>query len=260
MNKTAQTHSLEGPVTVHESAQLHVSGEAVYVDDIPELKGTLYCALGLSTEAHAEICSLDLDAVHNLSGVVAVITAADIPGINDCGPINQDDPILADGIVQYIGQPIFAVVASSQELARFAATKAMVDYSPLPAVLDARDAANAGSLVIPPMQLKQGDAKEKLRQATHRLQGEFSVGGQEQFYLEGQISYVIPGENQQFHAYCSTQHPSEMQQLISHTLDIDINQVTVEIRRMGGGFGGKESQSGLFVCVAAVCVRVRYFK
>ena len=253
MNKTAQTHSLEDPVTVHESAQLHVSGEAIYVDDIAELKGTLYCALGLSTEAHAKICSLDLEAVQNLSGVVAVFTAADIPGVNDCGPINQDDPILADGIVQYIGQPIFAVVASSQELARFAVTKAIVDYSPLPAVLDARDAANAGSLVIPPLQLKQGDAKEKLRQAKHRLQGEFSVGGQEQFYLEGQISYVIPGENQQFHAYCSTQHPSEMQQLISHTLDIDINQVTVEIRRMGGGFGGKESQSGLFVCVAAVC-------
>jgi xanthine dehydrogenase large subunit len=253
MNKPGQTRTSKDPVTVHESAQLHVSGEAIYVDDIPELAGTLYCALGLSAEAHAKICSLDLEAVRAMPGVVAVLTAADIPGVNDCGPINHDDPILADDVVQYIGQPIFAVVAHSQELARVATTKAIVSYSPLPAVLDARDAAKAGSLVIPPLHLQQGHADEKLQQAKHRLQGEFSVGGQEQFYLEGQISYVIPSENQQFHAYCSTQHPSEMQQLISHTLDIDINQVTVEIRRMGGGFGGKESQSGIFVCIAAVC-------
>lgn len=253
MNKPAPIRPTKDTTIVHESAHLHVSGEAVYVDDIPELTGTLHCALGLSTQAHAGINSVGLDAVRAIPGVVAVFTAADIPGVNDCGPINHDDPILADKSVQYAGQPIFAVVATSQEIARYAATKANVDYLPLPAALDALEAGNAGSLVVPPMQLKQGDAEEKLRTATHRMQGDFSVGGQEQFYLEGQISYVIPGENQQFHAYCSTQHPSEMQQLISHALDIDINQVTLEIRRMGGGFGGKESQSALFVCVAAIC-------
>ncbi len=253
MNKPAHLRPKHDTTIVHESAHLHVSGEAVYVDDIPELTGTLHCALGLSTQAHARINSVGLDAVRATPGVVAVFTAADIPGVNDCGPINHDDPILADKIVQYAGQPIFAVVATSQEIARYAATKVNIDYSPLPTALDAVEAGNAGSLVVPPMQLKQGDAEEKLRTATHRMQGNFSVGGQEQFYLEGQISYVIPGENQQFHAYCSTQHPSEMQQLISHALDIDINQVTLEIRRMGGGFGGKESQSALFVCVAAIC-------
>jgi xanthine dehydrogenase large subunit len=251
--KPAHIRPAKDTSIVHESAHLHVSGEAIYVDDIPELTGTLHCALGLSTQAHADINSVGLEAVRATPGVVAVFTAADVPGVNDCGPINHDDPILADKVVQYAGQPVFAVVATSQEVARYAATKANIDYSPLPAALDALKAGNAGSLLVPPMRLKQGDAKEKLRTATHRMQGEFSVGGQEQFYLEGQISYVIPGENQQFHAYCSTQHPSEMQQLISHALDIDINQVTVEIRRMGGGFGGKESQSALFVCVAAIC-------
>ncbi len=253
MTKSPPPQHNKDPAIVHESAHLHVSGEAVYVDDIPELAGTLHCALGLSSEAHAHINSIDLEAVRAVPGVTAVFTANDIPGRNDCGPINHDDPILADGLVQYVGQPIFAVVASSQATARFAATRASIDYATLPAVLDTLQASKAGSLVVPPMQLRQGDAEEKLGSARHRMQGQFSVGGQEQFYLEGQVSYVIPGESQQFHAYCSTQHPSEMQQLISHALDIDINQVTVEIRRMGGGFGGKESQSALFVCVAAIC-------
>ena len=241
------------PAIAHESAHLHVSGEAIYVDDIPELAGTLHCALGLSTEAHATINSINLDAVRAVKGVVAAYTAADIPGINDCGPINHDDPILADGIVQYAGQPLFAVVATTHDIARYASTLGNVSYTPLPAALNALEAHQAGSLVTPPLRLQQGNAKEKLSAATHRMQGKFSVGGQEHFYLEGQISYVIPGEDQQFFAHCSTQHPSEMQHLIAHTLGIDINQVTVEIRRMGGGFGGKESQSALFVCVAAIC-------
>jgi len=241
------------PAIAHESAHLHVSGEAIYVDDIPELTGILHCALGLSTEAHATINSINLDAVRAVEGVVAAYTAADIPGINDCGPINHDDPILADGIVQYAGQPLFAVVATTHDIARYASTLGNVEYTPLPAVLNALEAHQAGSLVAPPLRLQQGNAKEKLSAATHRMQGKFSVGGQEHFYLEGQISYVIPGEDQQFVAHCSTQHPSEMQHLIAHTLGIGINQVTVEIRRMGGGFGGKESQSALFVCVAAIC-------
>jgi len=184
---------------------------------------------------------------------VAVFTAADIPGSNNCGPIKHDDPILASGTVQYIGQMVFVVVARSHDAARHAAAKGIIDYQPLPAMLDPRAAVEAGELHVPPMQLRQGNVAEKLQAAPRHIKGEFSVGGQEQFYLEGQISYVLPGENGSIHAYCSTQHPSEMQQLISHTLDMDASQVTVEIRRMGGGFGGKESQSGAFVCIAAVC-------
>lgn len=237
----------------HESAQLHVSGEAVYVDDIPELNGTLHCAPGTSMQAHARITRIDLTAVRTAPGVVAVFTAQDIPGRNDCGPIQHDDPILADEIVSYYGQPIFAVVAHSHDLARHAARKADVSYQILPASLDAQAASEAGKLHIPPMQLKQGEAKNRLQHAPRKMAGNFSVGGQEQFYLEGQISYVIPGEAGQFHAYCSTQHPSEMQQLISHALGIEANKVVVEIRRMGGGFGGKESQSAQFVCIAAIC-------
>jgi xanthine dehydrogenase large subunit len=253
MNKSSQIEATKRAAIVHESAHLHVSGEAIYVDDIPELAGTVHCALGLSAEAHATLNSIDLEPVRAVEGVIAVFTASDIPGVNDCGPINQDDPILADEIVEYVGQPIFAVVATSQDIARRAAAGAIVNYQSLPAVLDPLEAQIAGSLVVPPMQLQQGNAEEKLNSAPRRMQGELSVGGQEQFYLEGQVSYVIPGEGNHFHAYCSTQHPSEMQHLISHALHLDVNQVTVEIRRMGGGFGGKESQSALFVCIAAVC-------
>ena len=237
----------------HESAQLHVRGAAPYVDDIPEVAGTLYAALGLSTEAHAKLLAVDLDPVLESKGVIAAYMAADIAGRNDCGPIQHDDPILAEDRVQYIGQPIFVVVAISHDAARRAARKARIKYEPLPAVLDPIAAKQAGSLVVPPIGISRGDAAKQLACAEHRLQGEFEVGGQEQFYLEGQVSYVQPTEGGGIQAYCSTQHPTEMQQLIAHTLQIPTHQVVVEVRRMGGGFGGKESQSGLFVCVAALC-------
>jgi xanthine dehydrogenase large subunit len=236
----------------HESAVLHVAGEATYVDDIPELAGTCYIALGLSQQAHANITSIDLDAVKAAPGVVTVITAADIPGNNDCGPIIADDPILADGLVQYLGQPIFAVVATSQAAARKAAGLATIDYQPLPAILDVSSGKNQASWVLPPMRLRRGDAEQALQAAAHKLKGAISVGGQEQFYLEGQISYVAPKEDGCLHLWCSTQHPTEMQQVVAHALGIDFNQVVVEMRRMGGGFGGKESQSAIFACIASI--------
>ncbi|WP_418646971.1 xanthine dehydrogenase molybdopterin binding subunit [Thauera butanivorans] len=236
----------------HESAHLHVSGEATYVDDIRELAGTVHAALGLSTQAHARITALGLDAVRAMPGVIAVFTAADIPGSNDCGPIIHDDPILADGLVQYVGQPIFAVVAESHELARCAARRAEVAYEPLPAVLDPLQAKQQHSFVLPPMQLVRGDPAACLAAAPHRLAGRWQVGGQEQFYLEGQISYAVPREDGCIHLWCSTQHPTEMQQVVGHALGLAANQVVVEMRRMGGGFGGKESQSALFACVAAL--------
>ncbi len=247
--------SLNDNAIPHESAHLHVSGEAVYVDDIRELAGTLHCALGLSEKAHAKIESIDLSAVKSMPGVVAVFTAQDIPGVNDCGPILHDDPILADGLVQYIGQPVFAVVAESYDQARRAAVKARIDYAELSPVLTPKQARQLESYVIPPMECVQGDADAKLEQAPNRITGEFNVGGQEQFYLEGQISYAIPKEDDCIYLYCSTQHPSEMQHVVAHALNLDSNQVTVEIRRMGGGFGGKESQSALFACVASVCAK-----
>jgi len=239
----------------HESAHLHVAGEAVYVDDIPEIAGTVHAALGLSEKAHAKIRSIDLAAVRAAPGVVAVLTAADIPGENDCGPIVHDDPILADGLVQYVGQPIFVVVADSYDAARRAARKAKVDYDVLPPVLTPQEAKRLQSYVLPPMHLKRGKPAAAMAAAPRRLAGEFYVGGQEHFYLEGQISYAIPKEDGCIHLYCSTQHPTEMQQVVAHALDLVANQVTVEMRRMGGGFGGKESQSALFACVAAVAAQ-----
>ncbi|MEM7563890.1 MAG: xanthine dehydrogenase molybdopterin binding subunit [Pseudomonadota bacterium] len=236
----------------HESAALHVAGEASYVDDIPELAGTAYVALGLSSEAHANIVSMNLDPVRQAPGVITVLTAADIPGHNDCGPIIQDDPILAESEVQFVGQPIYAVVAESVVAARKAARLAEIEYQTLPAILDVVDGKKAESWVLPPMKLRRGDAEQRMAAATHQMQGEIHVGGQEQFYLEGQISYVVPKEDGCFHLWCSTQHPTEMQQVVAHALGIDFNQVVVEMRRMGGGFGGKESQSAIFACIAAV--------
>ncbi len=241
-----------GKSVPHESAALHVAGEASYVDDIPELAGTCYLALGLSEQAHAKIKSIDLAAVEAAPGVVAVVTAADIPGVNDCGPIIADDPILADGLVQYVGQPVFAVVAESQTAARKAVKLAKIDYQPLPAILDVAAGRQQQSWVLPPMQLRRGDADSALTRAPHKLKGGFSVGGQEQFYLEGQISYVALREDGCLHLWCSTQHPTEMQHVVAHSLGLDFNQVVVEMRRMGGGFGGKESQSAIFACIASI--------
>ncbi|HTD04073.1 xanthine dehydrogenase molybdopterin binding subunit [Undibacterium sp.] len=237
----------------HESAILHVLGEATYTDDLPELQGTVHAALGLSQKAHARIVSMDFDAVRSAAGVIAVYTAADFPGANECGPIIHDDPILADGVVQYVGQPIFVVVAESHDLARRAVRKVQIVYEELPAILTPVAARDALSFVIPPMSLKRGDAQQAIANAPHHVRGKLDVGGQEQFYLEGQISYAIPKEGRGMHVYCSTQHPSEMQHIIAHALDVPSHNVQVECRRMGGGFGGKESQSGLWAAVAAMC-------
>ena len=245
----------------HESASLHVAGEAAYIDDMPELAGTLHCALGLSPVAHGRLLALDLDAVRAMPDVVAVLTAADIPGANDCGSIIHDDPILCDGEIRYVGQPLFAVLARNRQAARRAAAlaKKVAQIEPQEAVLTPLQAHQRGQYVLPPMHLERstdaGGAAQAIAQAPHRLQGSWDVGGQEQFYLEGQISYAIPKEGQAMHVYCSTQHPSEMQHMVAHALGLHAHDVHVECRRMGGGFGGKESQSGLFACMAAVAAR-----
>nr|WP_314545668.1 xanthine dehydrogenase molybdopterin binding subunit [uncultured Massilia sp.] len=239
----------------HESARLHVLGQADYTDDIAEVRGTLHGALGLSAKAHARILDIDLAAVRASRGVRGVYLAADIPGTNDCGPIIHDDPILADGLVQYVGQPIFIVVADSHQDARRAARLASVTYEELPAILTPQAARAAQSYVLPPMRLQRGDAQAAFERAPHRVTGELLVGGQEQFYLEGQIAYAIPQENDGMLVQCSTQHPSEMQHVVAHALKLHSHHVTVECRRMGGGFGGKESQSALWAAAAAVAAK-----
>jgi len=241
-----------GRARKHESAELHVRGQATYTDDIAELAGTLHAALGLSARAHARVKGIDLAPVRASRGVVAVLTAADIPGLNDCGPIVHDDPILADGLVQYVGQPIFIVVADSHDNARRAARLAVVDYDDLPAILTPQAARAAASYVLPPMRLARGDAAQAFARAPHTVKGELHVGGQEQFYLEGQVAYAIPGEDRGMQVYCSTQHPSEMQHVVAHALGLHSHHVTVECRRMGGGFGGKESQSALWAAAASI--------
>jgi xanthine dehydrogenase large subunit len=236
----------------HESAVLHVLGEATYTDDIPEAQGTLHAALGISAKAHANILSMNFDAVKAMPGVVAVYTHKDIPGTNDCGPIIHDDPILSEGVVEYVGQPIFIVVADSHDNARRAVKKAVIEYEELPAILTPQAARDAKSFVVPPMHLARGDAQAAFERSKHKLKGELHVGGQEQFYLEGQISYAVPKEGKGMHIFCSTQHPTEMQHVVAHALHRNSHDIVVECRRMGGGFGGKESQSALWAACAAI--------
>jgi xanthine dehydrogenase large subunit len=236
----------------HESAILHVLGEATYTDDIPEAQGTLHAALGTSPKAHARILSINLDPVRAMPGVVDVLTYKDIPGTNDCGPIIHDDPILAEEKVEYVGQPIFVVIAKSHDQARHAARKADIQYEELPAILTPEAARDAQSFVVPPMRLERGNAAEAFKKSKNFLKGKLHVGGQEQFYLEGQISYALPKEGNGMHVYCSTQHPTEMQHVVAHALHYPSHAVQVECRRMGGGFGGKESQSALWAACAAV--------
>ena len=252
----------------HESAHLHVAGEATYIDDLPELAGTVHCALGLSPVANGRLTGAALDVIRALPGVVAVLSAADIPGPNDCGSIVHDDPILCDfrkhddgsswGEIRYLGQPVFAVIAETRDIARRAAAKAshVLTIESAPPVITPQQAHALGQYVVPPMHLvratNEGGAQAAIAKAPRRLKGTFEVGGQEQFYLEGQISYAIPKEGGGMHVHCSTQHPSEMQHLVAHALKLHAHDVQVECRRMGGGFGGKESQSAIFACVAAV--------
>src|SRR2546422_4726332 len=241
-----------GAAIPHDSAHLHVSGEATYTDDIPEARGTLYAAIGMSDRAHARIKTIDLAKVRTAPGVVALITAKDIPGKNDYGPVVADDPIFATAMVQYFGQSIFAVAAKTTEQARRAARLAVIEYEDLKANLTAKEALRDQSFVLPTERLVRGNPRAAIASAPHRLQGRINIGGQDQFYLEGMIAYAVPKEDGTMLVYSSTQHPGEVQHQVAHALDLRAKDVVVDCRRMGGGFGGKESQPGLFACVAAL--------
>ncbi|GGH37908.1 xanthine dehydrogenase, molybdenum binding subunit apoprotein [Cribrihabitans marinus] len=241
----------------HDSAIKHVTGRAEYCDDIAEPAGTLHAYLGLSTRAHARIRDLDLEAVRSAPGVVGVLTAKDIPGVNDVSPTGlNDEPVLADGKVEFWGQPIFAVIAETRDAARRAAKRASVSYEDLPHVLEP-DAAREADMpyVTPPLTLKRGEAVSAMENAAHRIKGRMRVGGQDHLYLEGHIAFAIPGEDEDVIVHSSTQHPSEAQHMVAHVLGVPSNAVTVNVRRMGGGFGGKETQMNLFCAVAAVAAK-----
>jgi xanthine dehydrogenase large subunit len=244
-----------GAAIPHDSAHKHVSGEAIYTDDIVEAPGTLHAYVLMSPRAHARIKAIDVSAVAAAPGVAAVVTATDIPGRNDVGPIFPNEPILAAGVVEYIGQPVLAVAAISVKAAREAAQRARIEYEDLPAVLSVEAALEAKSLVAPAHEMKRGDAARGLGRAPLRLRGEFRIGGQDHFYLEGQVAMAVPQEDGDILVFSSTQHPSEVQKMTARLLDVPIHAVTCEVRRMGGGFGGKETQPAIIAGIAAVLAR-----
>ena len=241
----------------HDSAHKHVTGQAVYIDDMPEPAGTLHGCLGLATVAHGTIRAMDLSAVRAAPGVVDVLTAKDVPGENDISPTGRhDEPVLAVGKVQFHGQPIFCVIAETREQARRACRLARVEYAELPAVLDVAGLdPDRDTLVTPPLTLRRGDAAAAIAAAPRCVKGRMRIGGQDHFYLEGQIAMAVPGEDSDVTVYSSTQHPSEVQHMVAHALGVASHAVTVEIRRMGGGFGGKETQANQFAALAAIAAK-----
>jgi xanthine dehydrogenase large subunit len=241
----------------HDSAHKHVTGEALYVDDLPEPAGTAHLYLGLSDRAHAKIISLDLDAVRASPGVLAVLTSADIPGVNDMSSTGRhDEVLLSSDLVSYHRQPIFAVVGETRDAARRACLAAKVIYEDLTPIVTVEEARRAkAGFVTEPLRLERGDSGAALRAAPRRLKGSMHVGGQEHFYLEGQVALAIPGEDDDVTVHSSTQHPSEVQHMVSHVLGVPSHAVTVEVRRMGGAFGGKETQGNLFACLAALAAK-----
>ena len=252
MGQPAMGQPAMGQPHAHESARAQVAGSAHYIDDLPEVKGTLYAAPILSTVAHGRLESVDTQAALQLAGVHGVVLAQDIPGDPVLAAFAHDEPVFAQATVQHIGQVIGLVVADSVMQARRAARQVKLSITALPAILTVRDALAAESYVLPPVHVRRGDAAQALAQAPHRLQGRLEVGGQEHFYLEGQIAYALPQEQGQWLIHSSTQHPGEVQHWVAHALGIDSHAVRVECRRMGGGFGGKETQAGHLAVWAAL--------
>mgnify|MGYP003669111842 FL=1 len=242
---------------IHDSAIKHVTGTADYTDDIPQPQGTLHAYLGVSKVAHATLNAIDLSAVRTAPGVVGVLTAADVPGCNDISPTGQnDEPVFPTDKIEFHGQPLFAVIADTRDAARRAAELAQVDCTVLPHALDVNAAQEAGyPHVTAPLKLERGTVDDGFAAAANRLQGRITIGGQDHMYLEGQIAFAIPGEDDDVVVHCSTQHPSEAQHMVAHVLGVPSNAVTVNVRRMGGGFGGKESQMNLFCVVAAMAAK-----
>ena len=237
--------------TAHDSAERHVTGAAVYIDDLREPEGTLHVAPGGAPTAHGRVRKLDLDAVRAAPGVVLVLTPADIPGRNDCSPVRGDDPILTDGVIDFLGQVLFVVVADTREAARRAVRLAEIEVDPEPAVITVDQALAADYRLMPDYAFRKGDSAAALAAGPRRVSGSLMIGGQDHFYLEGQVALALPGENDIL-VHSSSQHPCEVQAIIAKMLDLPEAAVTVETRRMGGGFGGKETQASQWACLAAL--------
>jgi xanthine dehydrogenase large subunit len=245
-----------GLALAHDSAELHVQGKAIYIDDMLEPEGMLHMAPGYAPEsAKGRILTCDLDAVRKYPGVVAVLTAKDIPGVNDCSPARamRDDPILADGKILFHGQVVFAVVAKTRDAARRAARLAKIEIAKERAAITVEDALEQETQdVLPPYEFKRGDPEKVIAASKTRISDSFHVGGQEHFYLEGQVAIVLPEEAGGMVVHSSTQHPTEVQHIVANMLKIPDAFVTCECRRMGGGFGGKESQAAQWAALAAL--------
>jgi len=240
----------------HDAAPLHVSGTARYVDDIPTPKGTLHLAFGLSSIAKGTIKTMDLSAVKTADGVLMVMTAEDLPFANDVSPSIHDEPLLSNGTVHYIGQPVFLVVATSHLAARKAARLGKIDYAEETPILTVEEALAADSRFEDgPRIYAKGDAEAAISTATHVIEGTFEIGGQEHFYLEGQAALAVPNEGADMLVHSSTQHPTEIQHKVADALGVPMHAVRVETRRMGGGFGGKESQGNALAVSCAIAAR-----
>ena len=240
----------------HDAAALHVTGQARYIDDIPAPAGTLHLAFGLSGIAHGTITGMDLSAVRAAPGVVAVLSAADLPDMPDCSPSAHDEPLLATGTVHYLGQPVFLVIADSHHAARRAARHGRISYAERPALLTVDQALAANSrFESGPVIWARGEAATAIAAAPHRIGGQIEVGGQEHFYLEGQVALALPQEGGDMVVHSSTQHPTEVQHKVAHALHLPMSAVRVEVRRMGGGFGGKESQGNAPAVACALAAR-----
>ncbi|KOR08367.1 xanthine dehydrogenase [Stutzerimonas stutzeri] len=236
----------------HDSAPKHVSGEAVYVDDRLEFPNQLHVYARMSERAHARIVSIDTSPCYQIPGVAIAITAKDVPGQLDIGAVMPGDPLLADGKVEFIGQPVIAVAADSLETARKAAMAAIIEYEDLEPVLDVVEALHKKHFVLDSHTHKRGDSATALASAPRRLQGSLHIGGQEHFYLETQVSSVMPTEDGGMIVYTSTQNPTEVQKLVAEVLGVPMNKIVIDMRRMGGGFGGKETQAAGPACLCAV--------
>jgi xanthine dehydrogenase large subunit len=250
--RVTTTQRSVGKALPHDSAHLHVRGSAAYTDDLPEPRDLLHLAIGMSEQAHAKIKKIDFTDVAATEGVADVFVAADIPGENNCGPMIADEQILTADIVEYAGQAIFAVAANTVDQARKAARLAKIDYEVLEPILDPMTAIERQSFVLPTERLQRGDVKSALANAPHRLQRRLELGGQDQFYLEGHIAMAIPEEDGGLLVYSSTQHPDEVQHLVAVATGRAAKDVVCICRRMGGAFGGKESQAATIACIAAL--------
>ena len=251
----------DGPLTplhqpaLHESGLKHTSGEARYVDDLPAPPGMLIGQVAVSPHARARITRRDATKARGLPGVHAVLLAEDIPGDNDVGPVIHDEPLLATDEARFVGQSIALVVAETYEQARAAIAAIEVDYEVLPAITTIDAAVAAGEWLSEPHVMARGDVEQALASAQVRFQGTVITGGQDHFYLETQATLALPDEDRALKLICSTQHPSEVQAIVAHVLKLGRHLISVEVPRMGGGFGGKETQAAPFAAMAALAAQ-----